>query len=426
MDEEFFGPPQSKISPRVWIITGLALVIVLMAGYFGWQSLQKNKAKADAAATIVNTPQANNVSDWKAYSNSKYGYSIKYINSWFVNDKDETKLTIQPDQPLTNEQIQSQGADAGYLKGLTIEITDGKAAQPVEDIVKTVYPDANYYSESVVIDGLPGLRVVPGCQTLHCATEERFIVRDGRLYHIKQNQDLAKDTFNQMLASFKFIVASQPATTNLTDFKTYTNNDLKIEFKYPAIWQNIELYPVEKDALTKGTAFTSLYKEGDTQPTYFDKDDLYSFNIYSKDFDNNIITSPGPAKISLDWTLDDFVKNMKPQDWIMGYQRLGNNAVLVISHSDRECFPNYQINVFVPTNNPNFPDFIINVNSSKIDQDQTIIDYLHFQGAGGKSVCDTTLPYQEITDKILTGTYSVDMKAQLQTVQAIADSFKNL
>ncbi len=423
MEEDFFGPKPKQSNRRLFTVV-LIFIILIFAG-LAYFTFSKNQIKTQASAVIVNLPQADNTADWKTYANDKYGYSIKYPNNWYVFDKDPTEVKIQPDQELTADELQTQGTDLTYLKAINIEVKDS-GTQTLADLITAAYPTYIYTKEAVQIDGQDGFKVKTGCLANDCARTDIFVIFNNRLYRFKQNQSLDSDVFDKMVSTIKLTQTIQSSISNLVDLKTYTNQDLKFEFKYPALWQDLAFYPVEKDQLTKGNAFTSLYQENSTQPVYYDPDNLYSFSIYSKDFDNHIITTPSAEKVDLTWDKQTFIDHIKPQDTVMGYQVLGKNAVLVITHSDRECFPNFQITVYVPTNNPNYPNLMVNINTADIDKDQTVVDYLHFQSAGGKSVCDTTLPYQDIADKIINGTYSVKMKTEIQTIQDLADSFKNL
>lgn len=86
-----------------WLLWALVGVIVIAAGYFGWQYMtQKNATPTPIAsstitptksATPTQTVSASTVStaDWKTYENTKYNYSIKYPQDW--------DLIFQPQNP---------------------------------------------------------------------------------------------------------------------------------------------------------------------------------------------------------------------------------------------------------------------------------------------------------------------------------------
>ena len=426
MDEDFFGPqPKPQVRPSLLIMLGL--VILIVAGFFAWFSFNKNQTKASASAIVVNLPQPDSMADWKNFTNDKYAYSLKYPNDWFLYDIDPAKVDIQPQARLSVNEAKAAN-DLSFQTAFYIEVVENVDNKNVADLVKIIYPDLppeKVKSEQVQIAGVSGYQITTTCDNYDCGNKEFLVINNGNLYHIKQNQALDAADFEKIFSNFKFTKISV-VTSTLAKTKTYTNADLKFSFDYPAAWQDIVFYPVEKDALTKGSAFTTLYTAGASQPTFYDPDNIFSFSIYSNDFNNNIVSAPSPMKIDSNWTKDDFLANIKPDSWIEGYNKLGKNGLLVISHADRQCFPDYQINIYVPTNNPNFSNLIINLDTSDINKDQTIVDFMHFQSAGGQSVCNTRLPYQDITDKIMAGTYSVKMKAELDTAQKIADSFQNI
>jgi hypothetical protein len=78
---------------KLYLAVVAVLVIALAAGVFVWQKQQESKQvvqeqakQEDAAKTDVSTDI--NTSDWKTYRNEKYGYSIKYPSTWFVEETD--------------------------------------------------------------------------------------------------------------------------------------------------------------------------------------------------------------------------------------------------------------------------------------------------------------------------------------------------
>jgi hypothetical protein len=256
---------------------------------------------------------------------------------------------------------------------------------------------------------------------------ERFVIHDNNLYHLKQNTNLSLVSFNEMVGTFSFGQSAAAAVVKtLPQAKIYLNKDLGFEFNYPVSWKDVILNQIDQNSLNKGSGFSSLYQAGSVEPVYFDPDNMLSFNVYSADFNNGTLTLPVAQQVNPNWSKDDFVKNTKPQDWITGYKKLGSSALLVLTHADHACFPDFKINIYVPTNNLTYPNLVINLDTTDVDKDQTISDYLHMQGAQNLSICDTTVPYEELSNKILNNTYSGKMTAAINAATQIANSFKNL
>jgi len=412
LEEGFFGPEQSK-PVRKWLIWTLVLIVAIFIVFLTVVSLRQNRVKADSVGMIVNVPNENNVADWQIYNNQKYNYSLKYMNNWFVLDSDPAKVYIQP-----------QNDQNVHIAALTIEVKDGFGTGSIDDVVKAFYPNTQYQKTEIMIGSDKAYKIKTSCASSDCGLEERFILKDGKVYHLKQNINLKTDKFNAMLGTFKInpvVVASVLPVKQ----KTFINKELGFEFTYPGSWQDIVLTPIEKNAINKGSAFSSLYRSDSSQPVFFDPDNVFGFNIYSADFANGVLALPVGQKVNLAWAKEDFLANMKPKDWVTGYEKLGNNALLVVTHADHACYPDFEINIYVPTNNAIYPNLIINLETSEIDRDQSILDYLHFQASVNQDVCSTREPYQEISDKIIKGTYSGKIKAELDTAQKIADSFKS-
>ena len=95
-------------------------------------------------------------------------------------------------------------------------------------------------------------------------------------------------------------------------------------------------------------------------------------------------------------------------------------------HSDYECYTSFTATIYVPTNNPDFPNLLINIDMLTVASDPTIKQYLDLQEKSNGDICNSTEPYQKITDKILAGTYSDKIQYRIENARKIADSFKNL
>jgi hypothetical protein len=247
---------------------------------------------------------------------------------------------------------------------------------------------------------------------------------NGFLFEFAENNN--RLLLSEILANINFDKVSNPIVA--TQLKTYTDNQHKIQFQYPGTWKDIVLNPITftPSDYDKGKGFSSSFKDGSTEVLTYDPDAAFSFSIYSKDYARFPFGAVSPAKVDLTWKRQDFIDNMKFPVNILGYKQLGKNALLVLSHSDYECSASFGADVYVPTNNPDFPNFIISINLLSTASDPIIKEYLDKQQQDGKDLCNTEEPYQAIADKIIADTYNDKIKAEIEMARKIADSFKNL
>lgn len=89
--------PKSKI--KLWIV--LIIVVLIAVGYFGWTYLGKSKTETiTTPATTTTTPAIAPVStaDWKTYTNTNYGFSLKYPSTYNVKEESKNIIFKSPEQ----------------------------------------------------------------------------------------------------------------------------------------------------------------------------------------------------------------------------------------------------------------------------------------------------------------------------------------
>lgn len=81
------------------VIEGVVIVALILV-VVGIVSMSKKKTGSTTtipAATNSVTPNIDETADWKTYTNTKYGYSFKYPNSWnFMESPDKTRVIATP------------------------------------------------------------------------------------------------------------------------------------------------------------------------------------------------------------------------------------------------------------------------------------------------------------------------------------------
>ncbi|MBI4039700.1 hypothetical protein HY388_02625 [Candidatus Daviesbacteria bacterium] len=213
------------------ILVGLVAMILGVAGTFVWQQVSRQVAMPKPASSAVPTPTtipnptANPDSipiksgsigaDWKTYTNTKLGYSLKYPPNW-ENDLDHGPgSSLHP--PLPNE---SPGGGVDYLfsgisvyeinkeynpEGLSFEEYVEKDRVQGEGVSRTV--------KKLSIDSLEGLEVTQFWEDLSQSYpfKSAYIKHNSKIYTIRLEQNgsfpevrIHVNTFDQILSTFKF------------------------------------------------------------------------------------------------------------------------------------------------------------------------------------------------------------------------------
>ena len=207
----------------VQIIIPIILALIVFAG-IGYYALKNGQIRP--APTLSPTPTANlsreELKDWKTYTNSEYSYSsVKYPPDWkfeYVNDP-PTLSAIRFVKP---------GGETIFEKVVDIIVEPN----PRKDI-----PNINWYKkwvsqipagvnldallfEEVSFQGLPALKVIVknvGYETIFFA-KETYMYRLGWYfvgYDIPDSETVGKwkETFNQILSTFRFLDREQNIET---------------------------------------------------------------------------------------------------------------------------------------------------------------------------------------------------------------------
>ena len=201
------------------ILLAVILLVALAAGaFFFGKYYSKNNVSPTAQNTKSQTPapsQTTDVAGWKTYTNSKYGYSIDYLNSWRVREFDQTKTgaafsPLNKSNDYVNETI---SIDAGlkstdsldlpfesYAKiAATKEIQGYKSLVSIKKITTTeglIGYETTWMVQSI---GPGGSAESSPITYFELPNNKNYVVR----FSLSQPEDLA--VYEKMLTTFKLI-----------------------------------------------------------------------------------------------------------------------------------------------------------------------------------------------------------------------------
>lgn len=186
------------------ILAGLAIV----SGLYYWQ------------VTRLEFPEPvkhqNEAANWKTYTNTKYGFEFRYPSSW---PKVTAISAFSGDYLPTGRSFVAIYPDSYPAQDFSgrIDVYDVPKSQVLKDNPYTKYgvkaPDST-------INGITWTQY----DTLN--GKDFFTEKAGKTYEVSASEEIT----NQILSTFKFL----DQANETSDWKTYTNTQFGIEFKYPS------------------------------------------------------------------------------------------------------------------------------------------------------------------------------------------------
>ncbi len=236
------------------LLTFVSILLVIGAGGFtayksGYLDRFLNRQSPTIAENPLTTAESSETTaGWKTYMNLEYGFEFKYPSDLIINEARGTD---------------SQGVEYLNIYVKTKEFieaenfcTDCGVALPPVVVSRLVVPDnviKNYLTEcdkneessSVVVSGISSKKCVlketmngPWVGILLDAGDNIYYRLQGEGYETEYN----KNIFDQVFSTFKFInnkTVEAHTISVSSSWKTYTNTEWGIEFKYPNDWQAV-------------------------------------------------------------------------------------------------------------------------------------------------------------------------------------------
>jgi hypothetical protein len=174
-------------------LTVLILAILIIAGFFIWQSWPKGKTE---------------VSKWQVYIEKNLGYEFKYPENWDTTKIGDTIIFAPRDTIEEINQI-SGGVGGGKFLTLTIHYYTAQEYQEISRHQSDEYQDV--ISNPIILSGIEGKRYIstilkdlPGTEKGDIYTDIVLPFKDGFL-EITLLDNQFSDIFNQILSTFRFI-----------------------------------------------------------------------------------------------------------------------------------------------------------------------------------------------------------------------------
>ncbi|MGD0977257.1 MAG: hypothetical protein ABR875_03120 [Minisyncoccia bacterium] len=215
-----------KFLPSLLIIVILAAIYVCFAAFFGWWPMSRNQVssiKNQGNPTL--SPTQDLTTNWKTYSNSTYGFELKYPSDWndLKIDDENLDLNVTPggDDSLT---LYLKTSDKNYENNWKYTDNFGYAPMFTIDINTPVSWKNNWENPNRPATGKPTI----------LTQNDKFIIAYTKSQNCPSDLSVACGKTDQILSTFKF--TSQIDTSS---WKTYTNSQYGFEFKYPSNYSEV-------------------------------------------------------------------------------------------------------------------------------------------------------------------------------------------
>ena len=243
---------------KKWVavyLAALAMVFLGMIGFLVYQDYQLKKQllpPTPSPTAVSPTTPPDLTANWETYTNSKYGYTVKYPKGWYLYEPETVTAYSRNTVGFWPEK--SEGENLGFwvtVRDDRFTYTDLNSwweghkkmmATPLDEyaIEEKKYLAENFGKlievESLVISGQPALKVETKTGYPSIPFRSVFVVsKDNEIIDINTNITNPNspyfDFFNQILSTFKFL--DQKKVDETAGWETFANEEYKLVFKYP-------------------------------------------------------------------------------------------------------------------------------------------------------------------------------------------------
>lgn len=218
--EQIAQPPQPEVAPHtektpkepkksspLFVIALILLLVVVLGlgGYFVWTKYF-NKTEVtptpSPVAEVISTPTPDPTADWKTYTNTAVGFSVRYPSDWRLVGTETSTDMIGFGPANVGEDV---------LWGINI-YGDKTADQIVADMGKQFSTDRKVQQEQITINGFPATKVTVTTSSLETWVFQQILITSSDKIIAISNGAIVDSNFDSFYDSFKFIEATSSAT----------------------------------------------------------------------------------------------------------------------------------------------------------------------------------------------------------------------
>ncbi len=190
------------------VLGGIILVAVLaIGGYLVWNT----KAKTVAEPVIT---KADETANWKTYTNAKYGFELKYPETWATVNYDngapgfgiafQSKIDGSGFKIVTDENLSPSQTIKQYLQDGDARSQTAYEGSPSKDIISSKY---------TFVSNLPAIQREEFWNAAGFKTIITYVKNGTTIYYLQLQPQVNLDakyteenqeTYNQILSTFKF------------------------------------------------------------------------------------------------------------------------------------------------------------------------------------------------------------------------------
>ncbi len=203
-----------------WIIIAFLLVLVgVFGGYFVFNQKKQNQTSSTTSAPTVpeqsqlkitpsatpTTTEDQTTKNWKLYTNSESGYSVKYPSDLYVRlicPGEELVLRIRTAKDTKDEETFETCGRGGRFE-IEVVTADSFTEPTTDDYVSVT-------KEEILVAGQTARKYIstkkPGAEgPIPDFSEDIYFDKDGKKHLIHFGKSVSDDIKNKILASFKFL-----------------------------------------------------------------------------------------------------------------------------------------------------------------------------------------------------------------------------
>lgn len=227
------------------IIGAVVILFTIAGGAYYFMRVKSSTAIPAQTQTVIPTTQPSTIDEtanWKTYTNSKYGYTLKYPSNWSLVEQLSGSYIDIYDQPnITQPQLH----DGSWVK-ISISNDERQGRIQPSDSIGTKKEIANKVFEEkiadITLDKYSAFKTVSdilsGSQTDARPTTNIVAKIDSNTFVIsfsnpdKNQYEKDLNIFNEIISTFKF---NNQINADISNWRTYTTSS-EFTFKYPSDW----------------------------------------------------------------------------------------------------------------------------------------------------------------------------------------------